>query len=177
MIEMTENYSVPVALIVAMDENGVIGRNNALPWHLPEDLRYFRRMTMGKPVVMGRKTWESIGKPLSGRANIVVSRDASYHADGATCFTSLDRALAHADSVAMIDGAKEIMVMGGAQLYQQALSQASVLYLTRVHAQVDGDAVLSLDLSDWQQISDERHEPSDENPFAYSFQCYYRDPA
>ncbi len=163
-----------IALIVAMDENGVIGRNNALPWHLPEDLRYFRRMTMGKPVVMGRKTWESIGKPLPGRANIVVSRNPSYKAEGAVCFTTLAEALAHAQNVALIDGASEVMVIGGAQLYQQALSQASVLYLTRVHAKVDGDAVLNLDLSAWQLTSDEKHESSGENPYPYSFQRYHR---
>lgn len=161
-----------ISLIVAMDEQGVIGRDNALPWHLPEDLRYFRRHTMGKPIVMGRKTWESIGRPLPGRTNVVVTRDASYEAAGGHVTTSLEAALTLARDVASIDGVNEVMVIGGAQLYRLALPIADRLYLTRVHTRVSGDATLELDLSQWHLESEERHEACDTNPYAYSFQQY-----
>ena len=100
-----------VALIVARAHNGVIGRDNAMPWHLPEDLRYFKRVTMGKPVIMGRNTWESLGKPLPGRDNIVVTRNADFYAHGATVVNDLDTALLLADALASARGADEIMII------------------------------------------------------------------
>jgi dihydrofolate reductase len=121
-----------ISIVVAMDEGGIIGRNGTLPWRLPEDLRHFRRLTLGKTVLMGRKTWESLGKPLEGRRNWVLSRDPAFHPPGAEVFASLDQALA-----AHREG--ELVVIGGAEIYRQALPLADTLYLTRVHARVEGD--------------------------------------
>ena len=127
---------VGLSVIVAAARNGVIGRNNALPWHLPEDLRYFKRVTMGKPIVMGRKTWESIGRPLPGRTNIVITRRPDYAAEGARVVGSLEEALSLAEDIALIDGSNELLVIGGAEIYKAALPLASRLYLTEVQADV-----------------------------------------
>ncbi len=164
-----------LALIVAAAENGVIGKNNALPWHLPEDMRYFRRITMGKPIVMGRKTFESIGKSLPGRANIVITRNAAYRAEGVSVVSSLAEALALARHIAMLDGAEEAVVIGGAEIYQVALPQADRLYFTEVHARVEGDAVLpEIDWSQWLEVSREHHAAQAPNRYDYSFVCYER---
>ncbi len=128
-----------IALIVAVAENGVIGLKGKMPWHIPSELGYFKSRTMGKPVIMGRKTFQSIGKPLSGRTNIVVTRDLTFKADGIVLATSLAAALAEARRVAEISGAVEIMVMGGADIYAQALPLAQRIYLTRVAARPEGD--------------------------------------
>ena len=125
-----------LALVVAMAENRVIGKGGTLPWRIPEDMKWFRTITMGKPCIMGRKTWESLPKkPLPGRINIVVTHDPAYLAAGATVTTSLDNAIA----VAVRDGGEEIAVIGGAQVYAEALKRAERIYLTRVHAAFDGD--------------------------------------
>jgi len=164
-----------LAAIVAVSENGVIGRNNALPWYLPEDLRYFKRVTLGKPVVMGRKTWESIGKPLPGRDNIVISRTPAYQAEGATVVASLDEAVERAEAIALIDGVDELMVVGGAAIYAEALPRAQRLYLTLVHAEVEGDTVLTgFDPKAWREVYREFHLASGSNPFDYSFLVYER---
>ena len=166
---------ITLSLIVAVAENGVIGRNNALPWHLPEDLKYFKRVTLGKPIVMGRKTYESIGKPLPGRTNIVISRNPAYAADGVRVVGSLDEALSLAEDIALIDGVDELMVIGGAAIYAEALPRAERLYLTRVHAEVAGDAHLpELDLAAWRERSREQHAASETNPYDYSFIVYER---
>lgn len=166
---------LPLALIVAVAENGVIGRNNALPWHLPGDLQYFRRITMGKPIIMGRRTFDSIGKPLPGRANIVITRSDSFAAEGIQVVHSLDEACALAEDIALIDGAEEVVVMGGAAIYREALPRATRIYLTRVHAEVPGDVYLpDLDLSDWREVSRERVEAEAPNPYDYSFLVYER---
>ncbi|MEM1114105.1 MAG: dihydrofolate reductase [Pseudomonadota bacterium] len=163
-------------MIVAVAENGVIGRNNALPWHLPQDLRYFKQVTLGKPVVMGRKTWESIGRPLPGRSNIVISRDPDYSAEGVSVVASLDLALSLAEDIALIDGADELMVIGGAAIYAEALPRAQRLYVTEVHAEVPGDAYLSgLELSEWREVSRERHPGDEHNELDYSFVVYERE--
>src|SRR6478609_5484045 len=128
-----------VALIVARTRNGVIGLNNTMPWHLPEDLRYFKRVTLGKPVIMGRNTWESLGKPLPGRDNIVITRNENFHADGATVVNDLDAALLLANSLADARDTDEIMVIGGAQIYAAALPQVTRAYITEVHADIEGD--------------------------------------
>ena len=128
-----------ISLVWAMAQNRVIGRNNSLPWYLPEDLKYFKRITLGKPVIMGRKTYESIGKPLPGRTNIVVSRNADFSAEGVKTVTSLDEAKQLCESIAEIDGINEAMVIGGAEIYALALPMADRLYLTEVHAEVEGD--------------------------------------
>jgi dihydrofolate reductase len=167
---MTEdNKKIPVALIVAMSNNRVIGRNNALPWHLSEDLKYFKRTTLGKPVIMGRKTFESIGRPLPGRANIIVSR-SGFSADNIRVVSSLEDALNLAESIAHIDGAEEVMVIGGAELYAHALPVAQRLYVTLVDAEIDGDAFFpAFNENDWQEISREDHKAVEPNPYNYSF--------
>jgi len=162
-----------LSIIVAAAENGVIGRNNALPWHLSEDLQHFKRLTLGKPILMGRKTFESIGRPLPGRTNIVISTNPDYQPDGVRVVGSLPDALALAESIALIDGAEELMVIGGAQIYAEALTRAQRLYLTRVHAEVEGDAFLpAIDWSQWHEIARERHAAVPPNPYDYSFVVY-----
>jgi len=164
---------IELALIVACAENGVIGRNNALPWHLSEDLRYFKRVTMGKPIVMGRKTYESIGRPLPGRTNIVISRNPDFSAEGVKSVTSLADALRLAEQVALIDGARELMVIGGAQIYAEALPKADRLYFTQVHADVEGDAHLpQIDWTQWQEVQRQRYPAEGPNPYDYSFVVY-----
>ena len=159
-----------LALIVAMAKNHVIGINNNLPWHLSEDLKYFKRVTMGKPIIMGRKTFESIGKPLPGRTNIVVTRNANYQVEGVKVVHSLKAAMELCESIAVIDGCEEAMVIGGAELYQQALPLADYLYLTDVHAEVEGDAFFrEFDRSDWQEIARENFRAVEPNPYNYSF--------
>ncbi len=161
--------------MVAAAENGVIGRHNSLPWHLPQDLRYFRRVTMGKPIVMGRKTFESIGRPLPGRCNIVISQNPDYPAAGIRLVASLDEALVLAEQIATIDGAAEAVVIGGAEIYALALPRAQRLYLTRVHATVEGDARLPpIDWSEWRELGQEHHAADGDNPYDYSFLVYER---
>ena len=153
-----------VSLVVAVAENGVIGHDNALPWHLPADLRHFRELTMGHPVLMGRRTHEAIGRPLPGRANFVLSRDPGYRAQGCRVVTSLQAALE------LVDLASELMVIGGGALYRQALPLASRIYLTRVHANPPGDAYFpDLNPTEW-VVDREQHRPADErNEFAVTF--------
>ncbi len=139
-----------ISIIVARAQNGVIGIGNQMPWHLPEDLKFFKRVTMGKPVIMGRKTMESIGRPLPGRTNIVISRQGDLVRDGYRVVASLDAAL----DLARASGADEAMVIGGAQIYAQAMPLAQRLYVTEVHAVFDGDAHFDApDPDDWQQVS------------------------
>jgi dihydrofolate reductase len=164
-----------LALVVAVAENGVIGRGNALPWRLPTDLQHFRRLTLGKPVVMGRNTFESIGRPLPGRSNIVISRRPDYAADGVQVVPDLDRALALAEDIALIDGVDELLVIGGEQVYRAALPRAQRLYLTQVHAEVDGDTFFPLpDPAEWIERSRERHPAGGSDSHAFSFVCLDR---
>lgn len=164
-----------LAVIVAVADNGVIGRDNGLPWHLPEDLRYFRRVTMGKPIVMGRKTFESIGRALPGRTNIVISRDRQFAPAGLLVAASLDEALELAGRLADEQGVGEAVVIGGAQIYALALPRADRLYLTRVHASLEGDTVLPpVDWERWAEASCERHAASGDNPYEFSFVVYDR---
>ena len=159
--------------MVAAAENGVIGNNNALPWYLPEDLRYFKRVTMGKPIIMGRKTFESIGRPLPGRTNIVITRNMRLQVEGVKVVYSLDEALELAASIALLDGAQEAVVIGGAQIYQAAIPAADRLYVTEVHANVEGDAVLpDIDWARWREVSREYCAAEAPNPYDYSFLCY-----
>ena len=161
---------VSTALIVAAAENGTIGRDNQLPWHLPGDLAYFKRVTLGKPIVMGRKTFDSIGRPLPGRPNLVVTRQPDWRADGVTVCNSLEQALALAAAMPEAQAAGEVMVIGGAELYRQALPAASRLYLTRVHAPVEGDAFFpAFDPDEWKTESEMRHAAEGSNPYDYSF--------
>ena len=153
----------------------MIGRNNALPWHLPGDLRHFRATTMGKTIIMGRRTWESIGRPLPGRTKIVISRRPDYVAEGARVVDSLDAALSLAQDITLIDGAEEAVVIGGAEIYRAAWARADRIYFTEVHAEVDGDAYLpEPDWEQWQEVSRERFEAESPNPYAYSGVTYER---
>lgn len=159
-----------LAIIVAQAENRVIGNNNKLPWHLPEDLRYFKQVTMSKPIIMGRKTYESIGRPLPGRTNIVISRQEGYAPEGVKVVPSLEAAIELAESICVIDGAEEVMVIGGAQIYEQALAHADRLYLTQVHASVEGDAWFPVfAMEEWREVGREDFTAMEPNPYDYSF--------
>jgi dihydrofolate reductase len=153
-----------VSIIVATDEQGGIGRDGELPWRLPEDLKRFKALTLGKPVVMGRKTWDSIGKPLPGRQNIVVTRQPGLLIPGATVVDSLQAAFAAAGEAA------EICVIGGAEIYRLALPYASLVHLTRVHATVKADTRFPpLDGALWEEVAREDRPADDRHPYAYSF--------
>ena len=166
---------IKLSVIVAVAENGVVGKNNALPWYLPADLQYFKRTTLGKPIVMGRKTFESIGRPLPGRTNIVISTNPDYAAEGITVVSSLEGALSVAEDIALIDGAEELMVIGGATIYAAAIPMADRLYVTEVHARVEGDAHLGdIDWRRWREDSREFHQAVDPNPYDFSFVVYNR---
>ena len=136
--------SVPVALIAAVGANRVIGNEGALPWRLPTDFAFFKRMTLGKPLIMGRRTFESIGKPLPGRTNIVVTRRAGYQPDGVLVINDLAAALMHAQTIAAADGASEVMVGGGAEIYAATIGAADRLYITHVELSPPGDALFPI---------------------------------
>lgn len=158
------------SLIVALSQNHVIGRNNKLPWYLPNDLKYFKQVTMGMPIVMGRKTYESIGKPLPGRTNIIVTRNQEWSADGVRTVHSLEEAFALAESIAEIDGRSELMIIGGDQIYKAALPLVDRMYLTEVHAHVEGDAYFpTFDKDEWNIVGCENFDAVDPNPYDYSF--------
>ncbi len=163
------------SIIVAMAENRVIGRNNKLPWYLPNDLKYFKAITMGKPVIMGRKTFESIGKPLPGRTNIVITRNQEWQHSGVTVVHNLNDAFIKAEATAVIDGVDEVMIIGGDQIYQTSLDLADRIYLTQVHAEVDGDAwFAAVDWGQWHEAAREDFKAADPNPYDYSFIVYDR---
>lgn len=159
-----------LSLIAAMDNNRVIGVNNTLPWHLPADLKHFKTITMGKPILMGRKTYESIGKPLPGRDNIVLTRDAGFSAKGCTVVCSVEQAIAYADDELNAD---ELMVIGGAQLYEALLSLANRLYLTQVDTVVQGDASLvyfpEINRCEWTETDWQENSADEGNAYDYSF--------
>ena len=160
-----------ISLIVAMAHGRVIGANNQMPWHMPADLRHFKQMTLGKPVIMGRRTYESIGRPLPGRRNLVISRQPAWSADGVECCPSLDAAL-HA----VQDGA-EVMIIGGGQLYREALPRADRLYLTHIDLQVEGDTWFPDYLAagdEWRVLSREHHPEDEHNPYPYCFEILAR---
>jgi dihydrofolate reductase len=161
-----------LAMIAAQSQNRVIGNNNKLPWYLPEDLKYFKRVTLGKPIIMGRKTFESIGRPLPGRTNIIITRNPDWTHDGAgvRVVHSLQQAIELAESLALVNGFEESLVIGGAEIYALALPQADRLYLTQVHAEVQGDAHFPpLDPTQWQEMAREDFSAIEPNPYDYSF--------
>ena len=158
-----------LSLIVAMDKNRLIGSNNQLPWHLPADLAFFKRTTMGKPILMGRKTFESIGRPLPGRQNIVISRNPAFQAPGCDLADNIDAALA------LCEKAEEAMLIGGASLYEQAFAKVSTLYITRIHDSFDGDTWFpEFDEVDWALAEQENYGADGANPHDYSFLKYVR---
>ncbi|HIU37056.1 MAG TPA: dihydrofolate reductase [Candidatus Aphodousia faecigallinarum] len=156
-------------LIVAHARNGVIGKENKLPWYLPEDLKNFKRTTLGKPVIMGRKTWESLGRPLPGRRNIVITRQKDYEAEGATVVSDLQAAI---EAVA---DAPVAFIMGGAQVYKEALPQVEVAHITYLNADFEGDAYFEpLNPNEWTLTEEESFPATDAHPFSYSFRIYSR---
>jgi dihydrofolate reductase len=153
-----------ISIIVAMAENRVIGNDNSLPWHLPADLKHFKAMTIGKPIIMGRKTWESLPGKLPDRTHIIVTANQDYQADDCIVVHSLEQAIEAAGDV------PEVMIVGGAMLYGQAMSQADHIYLTLVETKVEGDSLFpDFDPALWQEVARERHPSDDKNPYAYSF--------
>lgn len=158
-----------IALIVARTRNGVIGRDNRMPWHLPEDLRYFKRVTLGKPVIMGRNTWESLGKPLPGRDNIVITRNANYHAEGAHVAHDLASAVQCARRIAEEKNIDEVMIIGGAQIYREALPLVQRAYITEIDAEIAGDAFFPDLEGEWRETARKTYAPCTKNPFPYSF--------
>ncbi len=158
-----------VSFIVAVSENGVIGRQGGLPWHLSGDLRRFKHRTLGHHILMGRRTWESIGRPLPGRTSIVITRDAQFRAPGCHVVTSWSEAL----ELVQVDS--EAFVIGGRQIYELALPDVERLYWTRVHAEVDGDTRFpSIDWSQWQLIEQESLAADDRNDYPCTFQVFQR---
>ncbi len=153
-----------ISLIAAMAKNRIIGKDNQMPWHLPADLGHFKAVTLGKPIIMGRKTYESIGRPLPGRKNIVMSRDKHYKLEGCETVTSLE------DAIKLVDDVEEIMIIGGGFLYTQCLPQADKLYLTFIDLDVEGDTQFppfeQLKLT---EVKREKHLKDEKNPYDYEF--------
>jgi dihydrofolate reductase len=160
-------YMKPLSLIVAYAKNKVIGERNTLPWHLPEDLKHFRALTMGHHIIMGRKTYESLGRLLPGRTTVIVTRNKSYDVEGALIASSLEEA------IEMCKGDPEPFLIGGAEMYKSGLKLATKLYITEVHAEFAGDAFFeALDLSFWQEK--ERSSYISQNGLAFSYVVYQR---
>lgn len=158
-----------LSMIVAHANNRVIGKDNDMPWHLPADLAYFKKVTLGKPIIMGRKTYESIGRPLPGRKNIVISRDKTFHAQGIEVVDSIDKALA------LTTDSDEVMVIGGGKIYQHCLGVAKRLYITHIEADIDGDTYFpEYDLTHWHKVSSEIYASDDKNPYQLDFSVYER---
>ena len=159
-----------VSLIVAMAENRVVGFKGGMPWHIPEDLRYFKDKTQGHPVVMGRKTYEAIGAALPGRANIVVTRNRDFAAADADVVHDLAAALEKARAIAEIEGGEEVFVIGGAEIYAQALERADRIYLTEIHDRPPGDAFFpEFDKSAWVETDHQDRDPESDGGPAYGF--------
>ncbi len=156
-----------ISLIYATSENHVIGKDNKIPWHIPTDLAYYKKMTLGHPIIMGSRTHDGIGRPLPGRQNIVLSSDPNYKAAGVQVAHSLEQALDIAES-------DDVFVIGGAQVFASALPVASRIYETRVHATMDGDTFFDPDLSHWLLESSEPHKANDRDQYDFTFNVYER---
>ncbi len=164
-----------IVFVVAVAENGVIGRDNAMPWHLKSDLQRFKKLTLNKPIVMGRKTFLSIGRPLPGRTNIVVTRDASFRAKGAVVVPSLEAAEEVAVGDALRRFATEIAVIGGAEIFSQWMARATRLEITEVHASPEGDTVLApIDGNEWEEVARVRHPRATGDSADFSYVTYRR---
>jgi len=158
-----------ISIIAAASTNNAIGVQGRLPWKLSDDLKRFKKMTMGKPIVMGRSTWESIGQPLSGRQNIILTRQADFVAHGCDVVASVE------DALEIAGDAEEIMIIGGGQIYDLFLPMANRLHITRVHAEIDGDVFFpEIDVRVWQLVSSEEHEADVLNQFPFAFMSYER---
>jgi dihydrofolate reductase len=159
-----------LSMIVATADNGIIGNDNQMPWHLPADLAYFKKVTLGKPIIMGRKTFESIGRPLPGRRNIVISRNGQYNATGVECVTSVEAALE------LVNDVEEIMVIGGGAIYQHCMPFATRLYVTHIKADIAGDTQFpQFDTAvEWQKTSGDLFQADDKNNYDLDFCIYQR---
>ncbi len=167
--------SVPVAMIAAVGQNGVIGSDGAIPWRLPTDFAHFKRTTLGKPLIMGRKTFESIGKPLPGRTNIVVTHQRDYQPDGVTVFHSLAEALDNAQAIAAAGGADEVMIGGGGEIYREAMPHAQRLYVTHVALSPDGDARFPpIDAKQWEVEAEPEVLRTDRDSADFTVKVYRR---
>ena len=161
-----------LSIIVAASENNVIGINNHLPWHLPVDMKYFKDTTMGKPIVMGRKSFEELGRVLPGRPNIMITRQKEYAAEGLYIVSSLEAGIEKAKTF----GTEEIFVTGGGEIFKMALSIVDRVYLTRVHATVDGDTYFpEFDTTGWKLVKNDRHEKDEKHAYALTFQVWERE--
>lgn len=164
-----------IAIVVAVAENGVIGRAGRLPWRIPSDMQHFRNVTLDKPVIMGRKTFASLAKPLARRDNIVLTHNREYAPQGAIAVESVEQAVKVAGDCAMARAAKEIMVIGGAAIYAGLLPRASRVYFTRVHARPDGDVRFpDLDAETWREVSSEHHPRGEKDEFDYTISIFER---
>jgi len=167
--QRTRNPTDMLSIIAAIAENQVIGKDNKLVWHLPEDMKFFKNTTMGHTLIMGRKTFESFGKPLPGRKSIVITRNTDYSYEGITVVNSLDKAI----SVAPLN--EEVFIAGGAGIYKMALDIADRMYLTVVHHQFEGDTFFpEIDFSKWKLVSERRYSADDKNKFSMSFRIFER---
>ncbi len=155
-----------ISAIVATDTKGAIGKNGQIPWRLPAEQAIFKQTTMWHPIIMGRKTHESIGRALPGRTNIVITHNRSYQAEGCTIAASVDEAIQIAKGA---EGSEEVFIIGGSEIYKQALPLIKRLYLTRVHAVVDGDTFFKFNSDEWQQISNKKHLADEKNQYDYNF--------
>lgn len=164
-----------ISFVVAVAKNGVIGRDNGMPWRLSTDLQRFKKLTLGKPVVMGRKTWESLGRPLPNRTNIVITRDADYQAQGAVIVPSVDAALIAGKEAALAAGVGEICIIGGAQIYRQAMNKATHLHVTHIEAEIDGDAFFApVDPAIWRIVQEEFVPAGDKDNYPTRYVVYER---
>jgi dihydrofolate reductase len=169
--------NVAVAIIAAVANNGVIGDGNAIPWRLPGDFAHFKRMTMGKPLIMGRRTFESIGRPLPGRTNIVVTRQEGYQPNGVLVISSFEAALDHAQEIARADRANEVMIGGGAEIYRQALPVADRMYITQVELDPPGDTYFPpIDFEQWKPGGEINVAPHPNDSAAFRVRVYRRNP-
>ena len=153
-----------ISLIAAMSRNRVIGKNNKLPWDMPADMNYFRNMTKNKPVIMGRKPYESIGRPMPDRINIIITRDKEYKAEGCIVVSNVD------DALKSVKGNKEVMVIGGAQIYKEFLPKADRIYLTIIDEEIEGDTYFpEFNKDEWKETKREEHKADKKNPYPYTF--------
>lgn len=165
---MTNVKKPIISLVCAMANNRVIGKDNDMPWHMPADLKHFKQTTMGKPIVMGRKTFESIGKPLPGRQNVVISRNQDYKPEGVDVVSSI------ADAIELLSNENEIMITGGGHIYQQTIDQADRLYLTFIDLTTEGDAFFpEFKHLTLKEVEREAHQPDEKNKYPYEFVTYH----
>lgn len=158
-----------ISIVVAFDKNQLIGRNNQLPWHLPADLKYFKNVTMGHHLIMGRKTYDSIGKPLPGRTSVVITRQHDWKAEGCLVAHSLE------DAIRLCGNQEEIFIVGGAEIFKNSLPVATDLYITKINHQFEGDTFFpEINENEWREISREDHQPDEKNKWGFSFLRFRR---